>query len=114
MFSKWKLSCLLLIGIVVALDCGCQEQNRDYSTTVRGTVTDSISGLPLTGAEIYLNDTTPDEPWYVTDSTGAYSVWSWGVAEWTVYCLVEGYQTKSRYVRSEHNVEGVDFEMAPE
>lgn len=111
-----RLSFLLIVLVTLSfISNGCNDEtDSDLLTTVRGTVTDSVTGLPLANAEIYLDDTTTIESWYITDSTGRYGVASFGYARWTVFCLVEGYQTKSRYVRSEHNVDGVDFEMAPE
>ncbi|MDX9856454.1 MAG: carboxypeptidase-like regulatory domain-containing protein [candidate division Zixibacteria bacterium] len=112
MFLTKVFARLLFVGAALALYGSCQRESVDSVSTVRGTVTDSLTGVPLAGAEIFLRDTLMGELMYVTDSTGDYDVGSFGVAQWTIYCRADGYRTKSRYVQGEGTIENVDFEMA--
>jgi hypothetical protein len=108
-----KLSlCSLLFCVLAALCFGCRtDTDSDFWSTVIGTVTDSISGAPLEGAEIFVDDTLSSQPWSVTDSTGRYEVSNLGYANWTIYCRAEGYATKNRHVRGTGTIKGIDFEM---
>ncbi len=112
MFLTKVFAKLLFVVAALALCGSCQKESIDPVSTVRGTVTDSLTGVPLAGAEIFLRDTSMGQLMYVTDSTGDYEVGGFGVAQWTIYCRAEGYRTKSRYVQGEGTIENVDFGMA--
>lgn len=105
------LLCPLLFCVLATLSGGCESDGGDFWTAVNGTVTDSVSGVPLIGAEIFVDDTLSNQPWSVTDSTGRYEVSDLGYANWTIYCRAEGYATKNRHVRGTGTIKGIDFEM---
>ncbi|MBD3403403.1 hypothetical protein GF420_10945 [candidate division GN15 bacterium] len=106
---------LLLVSVVVcAIGCGTVEHTDDTVTSVRGTVTDSVSGIPIVGAALYIDDTTQVSAGDLTDSSGSYHVYSWGDADWTIYCLKDDFSTKSRHVTGSDEITGVNFQLVPE
>lgn len=104
---------LVLLAVLISMGLGCSgvEETGDRGVAVKGIVTDSTTSVPIEGAEIFVDDTLLAVPRYVTDSSGRYVISGLGYADWTIYCRANGYTTKSRHVRGEGSIEGIDFEM---
>ncbi|MBD3403404.1 hypothetical protein GF420_10950 [candidate division GN15 bacterium] len=109
-FAKAFLLTLPLLIFIPA----CEHENGDAVTGAYGTVLDSLTGLPIEGAEIFETDTIGGEPVYITDSTGFSRTGWFGIADRTIYCLADGYRTQSRRITEDGRMVGVDFELYEE
>ena len=108
-----KLTLLLLLVCVLFFgSCGME----DPAITISGTVTDSMSGLPIDSAIIHDSDTISSAAFY-SDSLGKYTLGGMGYRNFRVFCRKTGYQTKVRTVRSSKDhltFRGVDFRLVPQ
>ncbi len=96
---------------------GCTDKGvgKDRAYAISGTVTDSISGLPIDGAVVTWPDSLgiPPDPW-LTDSAGEYSFPLYGTYT-TVFVQKEGYYTKWKELSNvTSDVKNCDFQLVPE
>ena len=88
---------MILAGILCLAAVSCEDRIMgDWASTVRGTVVDSASGIPLVAAMITVEDTTGYTP-VLTDSLGNFDLTELG-GGWDIICRKEGYLTQSRNV----------------
>ena len=89
-----RLLTLLALVIVTSCERGTVGHPLTY---VEGTVTDSLSGLPLDSVAVYWQDTLVDTitgwPRY-TDSAGHFEVDFFGYRQGVFYFLKSGYKTQ--------------------
>jgi hypothetical protein len=106
---------LLAIAVVVSLSCGLIDQG-DPATSIRGVVTDSVTGEPIDSALLQIADTLNTLPVY-SDSLGRYTIAHMGYGTYRVFCRKEGYHMETRVVRSWKDntmITGVNFQLSPE
>lgn len=109
----WIVIPLLAITVVVSLSCGFGN-HVDVVTTIRGVVTDSVTGEPIDSAIIQMRDTASANQHY-TDSLGEYAYITFGYGQHRLFCRKEGYQSQSRIVTSSKGhavVSGVNFQLS--
>lgn len=95
----WIVIPLMAITVIVLLGCGIGDQS-DPVTTIRGIVTDSVTGEPIDSAVIQIGDTLRSLEFY-TDSSGTYGVFAGiGYGTYRLTCRKDGYDTKQQVVRS--------------
>ncbi len=95
--SKPKISIIgigflvLLISGISLLQCNKGILIADWVSTVKGTVTDSITGAPLDSAEVFYSDSY----FVYADSLGEYQISDLGNPPPQVGCRRDGYITKT-------------------
>ena len=112
---------VLLVGLClvwILLSCGEDDITLGHKAyKVSGTVSDSITGLPIDSAKITPNDTFYDtsdvvEPWW-TDSAGLYAIPT-ERSTITIFVRKEGYYTKFQCLENvRSDTSGVDFQLVP-
>ena len=113
---KWIIAVTFAFCLIL-LAAGCVEDRPTdgYVPQVSGTVTDSLTGLPIDGAAVRWPDTTgtlPDPR--LTDSAGRYRIPLYGMST-TVYVQKVGYYTKwKEVVNVMADVGNCDFQLVPE
>lgn len=107
---------LLAITIVISLGCGFGSQG-DPATSIRGVVTDSVTGEPIDSALLQIGDTLSQYRFY-SDTLGRYGIFAGlGYGTYHVFCHKEGYHMETRVVRSWKDntmITGVNFQLSPE
>ena len=106
------------IGLVVSATVwlSCKLDISDPVTSIRGVVTDSVTGEPFDSAVINLRDTVSTNPSYA-DSLGRYAAGSLGYGPRRVFCRKVGYRSQSIVVISSEEratITGVNFQLSPE
>ncbi len=94
--TKLQIGILSLAGACwwIMLAGGCRDRFvGDWATSTVGIIRDSVTLQPLADARVTYFDTTTSEPW-LTYSSGAYQLATWGGGVRTVYCRRDGYFTK--------------------
>jgi len=106
---------VLMLMVTAAISMNCDLRKSDPITSIRGRVTDSVTGEPVDSAIINLMDTTTVPVF--SDSLGEYYALRMGLGLNLVFCRKEGYQSQSRVVSSSEDhatVTGVDFRLSPQ
>lgn len=112
MNTRWvaKLTIAACLAIF-HLSCSDDDGTRPPSAySFEGSVTDSISGVPLDSASISYSDPPPTIAPYYSDSTGHYR----GAAlagRITIFVHKSGYVTQSRQLHLDRNLTGVNFRL---
>jgi hypothetical protein len=106
--------CIAALTLIICV-CGGGPIVEPPGGYIGGTVIDSLTSQPISGAMIG-PDSLFGEPWTTTDSLGRYVAFAGfpGIHRWA-YCGSEGYRTQAR----EHSVVSeettvVDFKLLPE
>jgi hypothetical protein len=105
---------LIALGTFLSGFACLDRFSGDWGTTVKGVVTDSVTGVPLVGAKITVSDTLGYSP-TVSDSAGKFVFGDFG-GKFLVYCQMSGYNTKSRAISTQKRnstIDNVNFELAP-
>ena len=108
------MKAFILLFLVCLFIMTCSNPAVEVIHSVKGTVTDSLSGAPIPDAWIKLNDTL-NAVEYFSDNSGFY-VWSHlgGIANGTLYVGKNGYYTKSKYIPDlQVDITGIDFQLVP-
>lgn len=128
MYSIVRFSLILSVACLLTAT-GCFFTKHDpgpFAIRVRGTVVDSLSGIPLAGAKIYIED-HPSEDYgercvwifhevVFTDSTGSYSIEiprddpsdSFPIG---IYASKQGYHFKFFNVEWKSGVQAINFRL---
>ena len=110
--ERMKVFILLFLFCIFLI--ACSNPAVEIVHSVKGTVTDSLSGAPIPNAWIKLNDTL-NAVEYFSDNSGFY-VWSHldGITNGTLYVGKNGYYTKSKYIPNlQVDITGIDFQLFP-
>ena len=103
------LMCLTIISLSIwALSCDDAGTDGDTAGTYSGTVTDSVTGLPIDSAMISLRDTSGVSVY--TDSTGAFESVALG-DNVRIFARKDGYETRYKDVTLGENSQGLVFEL---
>ncbi len=104
---------VLLAFSVLSLFIGCITDSGEFGSSFSGTVTDSVTGLPIESALVWPEDTTSGQP-IATDSTGRYAWADFGYGPTVVFVRKAGYVTAIRtFPKWRGDKKGVDFRLAP-
>jgi len=109
------LTLLLILLTSFIAGSGCRHKDiptGDFAQTVFGTVTDSVSGLPIDSARVTFSDTNLTVAFH-SDSTGFYQFATFGVYNLLIFVQKSGYQTASRTITSGFDSVEVNFLLAP-
>lgn len=109
---------IVVFGLVVVavLWLNCDLNKGDPVTSIRGVVTDSVTGEPIDSAVLQIGDTLSQYRFY-SDTLGSYGIFAGlGYGTYHVFCRKEGYHMETRVVRSWKDntmITGIDFRLAP-
>jgi hypothetical protein len=107
-----RLVALLLLGLVTLTSCFLDS--GDFGSSLSGTVTDSITGLPIESALVYWEDTLHTTPFF-TDSAGIYHSLDFGYGPTVVFVCKTAYHTGVRYLpKWRGDKKSVDFRLVPD
>jgi hypothetical protein len=105
--------CILIIGVCLSL-IGCESRKVvEYVGFVEGTVTDSLTRLPIDSAWISGTSDTSYTPITYTDSSGHYKIAEFPGRYRFIFCGKDGYVTKKsrEYKTHKNKTTRVDFEL---
>ncbi len=89
------VSCVLLLP-----HCRSRTTNPEIYTPVSGTVTDSVTALPIADARVFFQDTIAYTHPAISDSLGEWRHSFLGGGPAVYYCMKDGYSTKSLIVQT--------------
>ena len=126
--NKWPwvlgtaaVASVIAIGLMIAVVLALRPTSGNPNMTVRGTVTDAVTGKPIAGARVDDNrygadsDRTPQQAW--TDVHGHYELKTW-YEEHTIAASAPGYENKLSLLRTKvlgsEREKRMDFKLQPQ
>ena len=107
--ARWTVS-LVIIGLMLFSIGLVSAQGPN---TITGTVTDAITGAPIDGALVNVDDTEPDSS-ATTDATGVYEITNVPIGEHSVTASAEGYEAETETGVEVSDAEGASLDFALE
>lgn len=114
--SAKRLLLVVLVGAMTYVSCRDADEIADGNMIITGTVTDSVTGMPIDSALVDLDDTSHAVVAVYTDMLGEYQIDLLASASHVVYCRKNGYRTKWIVVPKPAGVpfvKDVDFQLTP-
>lgn len=104
---------VLLYAVLGLFAVSCNNDIGEGHALVTGTISDSLTKLPIAEAWLAVTDSSEEFRFYA-DSSGNYRWVSFGHINVTLFVGKDGYNSKSRFFRSVGGeMNGINFELSP-